>query len=66
VVAAEFLRRVLDQLPFKVHSVLTDKGVQYTPQAPQLLPGGHNFDRIWREYGVDHRLTKPAHPWTNG
>jgi len=66
VVAAGFLRRVLDKLPYKVHTVLTDNGVQFTPQAHQFLPGGHSFDRICREYGVEHRLTKPAHPWTNG
>ena len=66
VVAAEFLRRVPDKLPDKVFAVLTDKGVQFTPQPPQCLPGGHRFDRICREYGVEHRLTKPAHPWTNG
>ena len=66
VVAAEFLRRVLDKLPCKGHTVLTDNGVQFTPQAHQFLPGGHSFDRICREYGVEHRLTKPAHPWTNG
>ena len=66
VVAAEFLRRVLDKLPYKVHTVLTDNGVPFTPQAHPFLPGGHRFDRICREYGVEHRLTKPAHPWTNG
>ena len=32
VVAAEFLRRVLDKLPYKVHTLLTDNGVQFTPQ----------------------------------
>jgi len=46
--------------------VLTDNGVQFTPQAHQFLPGGHSFDRIFREYSVEHQLTKPAHPWTNG
>jgi hypothetical protein len=61
VVAAEFLRRVLDKLPCKVHSILTDNGVQFTPQPHQFLPGGHSFDRICREYGMEHRLTKPAH-----
>ena len=66
VVAAELLRRVLDKLPCRVRAVLTDNGVQFPPQAHQLLPGGHRFDRICREYGVEHRLTKPAHPWTNG
>jgi transposase-like protein len=65
-VAADFLRRVLEKLPYKVHTVLTDNGVQFTPQPHQLLPGGHSFDRICREYDVEHRLTKPAHPWTNG
>ena len=66
VVAAGLLRRVLDKLPYRVHTVLTDNGEQFTPQPHQFLPGGHRFDRICREYGVEHRLTKPAHPWTNG
>ena len=64
-VAAEFLRRVLNKLPYKVHTVLTDNGVQFTPHPHQFLPGGHRFDRVCREYGVEHRLTKPAPPWTN-
>ena len=24
------------------------------------------FERICREHGMEHRLTKPNHPWTNG
>ena len=64
-VAAEFLRRVRDKLPYRVHTVLTDNGVPFTPQPHQFLPGGHRFDRVCREYGVARRLTKPAHPWTN-
>ena len=66
VVAAAFLHRVLDKLPDEVHTVLTDNGVQFTPQAHQFLSGGYRFDRICWEYGEEHRLTKPAHPWTNG
>ena len=66
VVAAGFLRRLLDKLPYHVHTVLIDNGVKFTPQPHQFLPGGHRFDRICREYGVEHRLTKPAHPCTNG
>jgi transposase InsO family protein len=27
---------------------------------------GHIFDRVCREHGIEHRLTKPYHPWTNG
>ena len=26
----------------------------------------HMFDRICREHDIEHRLTKPNHPWTNG
>ena len=26
----------------------------------------HAFDRVCRENGIEHRLTKPNHPWTNG
>ena len=57
---------MLDKLPYRAHTVLTDNGVQFTPQQHQFLPGGHSFNRVCWEYGVEHRLTKPAHPWTNG
>lgn len=49
VVVAEFLRRILDKLPYQAHTVLTNNGVQFTPQPPHFLPGGHSFDRICRE-----------------
>jgi transposase InsO family protein len=62
----EFLRRVLEKLPYKVHTVLTDNDVQFTLQPHQFFPGGHSVDRVCRESGVAPRLTKPAHPWTNG
>ena len=26
----------------------------------------HMFDRVCGEDGIEHRLTKPNHPWTNG
>ena len=65
-IAADFLQRVVEKLPYKVHKVLTDNGVQFTAQPHQWLPGGHSFDRVCAEHGIEHRLTKPAHPWTNG
>lgn len=64
--AADFLRRVLVKLPYAAHTVLTDNGIQFTPQAHQLLLGGHSCDRVCREYGLEHGLTKPAHPRTSG
>ena len=26
----------------------------------------HRFDRLCRRHGIEHRLTKPNHPWTSG
>ena len=26
----------------------------------------HVFNRTCDEHGIEHRLTKPYHPWTNG
>ena len=26
----------------------------------------HPFDRVRREHGIEHRPTKPHHPWTDG
>ena len=31
-----------------------------------VLFRGHPFDRACRRHGIEHRLTKPNHPWTNG
>lgn len=65
-VAADFLRRVLEKLPDKAHPGLTDKGVPFTLQPHQWVLGGHRFARICRAFGVAHCRTKPAHPWTIG
>ena len=66
VVAVEFLCRVLDKWLHRGRALPTDNGGRFTPQTPQLLPDGHRFDRICREYGVAHCPTKPAHLWTHG
>ena len=39
------------------------------PQAPLRADARyrlHGFDRVCREHDIEHRLTKPNHPWTNG
>jgi len=27
---------------------------------------GHAFGNVFRDHDIEHRLTKPNHPWTNG
>lgn len=66
-----FLREVVAALPYAVHTVLTDNGAPFAEQ-PRYRGGisdrlgGHPFDRVCRAHGIEHRLTRPYHPWTNG
>ncbi len=51
--------------------MLTDNGIQFADlpknrKGPTARFRGHPFDRICPLHGIDHRLTKPNHPWTNG
>ena len=71
---AAFLRQVVEAFPYKLHTVLTDNGMAFADlpknrgRYPEIeaLFGGHIFDRVCEEHGIEHRLTKPYHPWTNG
>jgi transposase InsO family protein len=65
-VAAQFLRNLIAAVPYKIHTILTDNGIQFTNFERHIYAPEHIFDRVCRENGIDHRLTKPAHPWTNG
>jgi transposase InsO family protein len=64
--AAQFLRNLINVVPYKIHTVLTDNGVQFTNLAHQKYALPHIFGRVCGENGTEHRLTQPAHPWTNG
>jgi transposase InsO family protein len=71
---AAFLREVVAAFPYRIHTVLTDNGMAFADlprnrgRHPEIeaIFGGHVFDRVCREHGIEHRLTKPYHPWTNG
>ena len=65
-VTVEFLRHLIAAVPYKIHTILTDNGVQFTNQPHQKYAFKLLFDRICTSYGIEHRLTKPNHPWTNG
>lgn len=65
-IAAQFLRNLVEQLPYKIHTILTDNGIQFTNRQCDKWAFEHIFDRVCRENGIEHRLTKINHPWTNG
>lgn len=69
---AAFLRNVVATFPYRIHTILTDNGMAFAdlPKnrdgATRRFLGAHIFDRVCGEHGIEHRLTKPYHPWTNG
>lgn len=64
--AAQFLRNLVEAVPYAIHTVLTDNGIQFTNRPRDIHDFGHIFDRVCDENGIEHRLTKVKHPWTNG
>ena len=69
--ASAFLVAVIEAVPYKIHTILTDNGIQFTyppryKDGPTAKYMTHMFDMRCRENGIEHRLTKPKHPWTNG
>ncbi len=79
-VAADFLRALLKAVPYKIHTVLTDNGIHFTTpgntcsaaaEIKRAIQQGetfraHSFELACTQNDIDHRLTKPRHPWTNG
>ena len=79
-IAADFLRHLAAAVPYKIHTVLTDNGTHFTdPTGDGWTPNDikmmqaenqrflcHAFEFACAELDVEHRLTKPRHPWTNG
>jgi transposase InsO family protein len=66
-----FLEALIAAVPYKIHTVLTDNGIQFTfppryADGPTATYMTHMFDMRCRENGITHRLTKIKHPWTNG
>ena len=58
-------------VPYDIRIVLTDNGIQFADlpknrNGPTARFRGHPFDRACQRHDIEHRLTKPNHPWTNG
>jgi transposase InsO family protein len=67
--ACRFLEEVLIVVPYKLHTILTDNGIQFAEQPRNrgtILSRMSRFDMISQANKIEHRLTKPNHPWTNG
>jgi len=67
--SVDFLRRVRQASPMKIVKLLTDNGSQFTDRftSKKKEPSGkHVFDLECVALGIEHRLSPPRHPQTNG
>jgi transposase InsO family protein len=80
--AVIFLEAVLEAVPYKINIILppshglqanrcraTDNGIQFAEQPRNrntVISRLSRFDMICTANEIEHRLTKPNHPWTNG
>ena len=65
-IAAAFLRNLIQAVPYKIQKILTDKGSQLTNHEPHKNAFTPIFERVCNENSIAHRKTKSKHPWTNG
>lgn len=65
-----FLNEVIKLCPYKIHTILTDNGAQFTYNLldKNCKPKDkfHPFDLLCRKNFIRHKTTKFRHPWTNG
>ncbi len=79
-IAGDFLRTLAAAVPYTIHTVLTGNGTHFpepagnawTPAEIKAMRAGkvlfrcQSFEAACADLDIEHRLTKPRHPWTNG
>lgn len=68
--ARAFLKALHKACPIRINKLLTDNGKEFTDRlfaSREREPSGnHELDQLCQELGIEHRLTKPRTPRTNG
>ena len=79
--ATQFLEKLIKNVPFTIHTVLTDNGGQFTnprnlevqkeiidrfDQETDKPVKCNAFGAVCIDNNIEHRLTLLYHPWTNG
>lgn len=79
-VAGDFLRHLAAAVSYRIDTVLTGNGTHFTDptgdgwtpediremRAHKLPFRCHSFELVCADLNIEHRLTRPRHPWTNG
>ncbi|MFN3533679.1 MAG: DDE-type integrase/transposase/recombinase, partial [Candidatus Brocadia sp.] len=69
--AEDFIRHCIDFFPFKITHILTDNGLEFTNALLKSRNGKtctkpSKVDELCKKETIEHRLTKPHSPKTNG
>ncbi|TSE21204.1 Integrase core domain protein [Tepidimonas aquatica] len=68
--AKRFLADLIKASPIKIHTILTDNGKAFTDRfittGERTPTGQHAFDALCAALHIEHRLTPPRRPQTNG
>lgn len=67
--AEQFLKECKEYFPFYITHILTDNGLEFTDRfvrGKNSVSGNHKFDKECTKDNIEHRLTAPATPKTNG
>jgi transposase InsO family protein len=68
--ARRFLRDLERACPIRIRTVLTDNGKEFTDRLfglrKRAATGAHEFDKLCAALDIEHRLTPPKSPQTNG
>ena len=68
--ARRFLRDLERTCPIRIRTILTDNGKEFTDRLfglrKRAATGAHEFDTLCADLGIEHRLTPPKSPQTNG
>jgi transposase len=66
--ARAFLNALHKAAPFKITTLLSDNGREFTDRAfgrrEKDASGAHEFDALCEALGIEHRLIRPKHPQT--
>ncbi len=71
VTASAVLEALVAAVPYRIHTVLTDNGIQFRfppchARGPTARFVAHMFGMRCQEHGIELRFTRINHPWTNG
>ena len=68
--ARRFLRDLERACPIRIRTILTDNGKEFTDRLfglrKRVATGAHEFDTLCAALNIEHRLTPPKSPQTNG